>query len=70
MAPAKTSWENRHRTTFTVQPEVKSGSHEGNPMRPSSSSPQWLSGNMTTMVGQWESSQVFMLPIFLLINYM
>ena len=33
-------------------------SHERNPMHPSSSSPQWIWGNMLVMVGQWGSSSI------------
>ena len=32
--------------------------HEDNPMRPSSSSPQWLCGDMPAMDGQWRSSRI------------
>ena len=31
---------------------------EGNPMHPSSSSPQWLCGDMPAMDGQWRSSRI------------
>ena len=32
--------------------------HEENPMRPSSSSPQWLCGDMPVMDSQWRSSRI------------
>ena len=33
-------------------------SRENNPMHPSSSSPEWLCGDMPAMSGQWRSSRI------------
>ena len=33
-------------------------SHEDNPMLPFPSSPQWLSGDVPAMDGQWRSSRI------------
>ena len=46
---------NKHKAMGIIHIQWRS---EDNPMRPSSSSPQWLFGGMPAMDGQWRSSRI------------